>query len=117
MSSTHDTAAALLAERAATLRRLADLTHDFDGIVEAARDVATDDEHDPEGQTIAFERAQVSMLQDRARARLDELDAALDRLRAGGYGGCEHCGRAIPAERLAVRPAATRCVSCAALPR
>lgn len=46
--------------RTATLRRAASLASSFDGIVEAARDVATDDEHDPEGHTIAWERQQVA---------------------------------------------------------
>ncbi len=38
--------------RQATLRRASGLVSSFDGIVEAASDVATDDEHDPEGHTI-----------------------------------------------------------------
>jgi len=38
--------------------------------------VATDDEHDPEGVTIAFERAQVAANLQRARTRLEDLDWA-----------------------------------------
>ena len=41
--------------------------------------------------------------------------AALDRLKAGKYGMCESCERAIPKDRLAALPWATRCVRCAAL--
>ncbi|MFG2110821.1 TraR/DksA family transcriptional regulator [Micromonospora chersina] len=67
--------------------------------------------HDPEGATIAFERAQVAVLLAGARRRLAELDAALERLDAGRYGRCERCGLPIPAERLAVRPSARTCVS------
>jgi DnaK suppressor protein len=95
------------AERRATLRR------DFDRIVEAAQSVSTDDEHDPEGSTIAFERAQVAALLDQADRQLAELDAAVARLDAGSYGRCVACGRPIGAERLLVRPAATRCIACA----
>jgi len=47
------------------------------------------------------------------RRRRADLDAALVRLDAGGYGVCERCGRQIPADRLAVRPAARTCVACA----
>jgi RNA polymerase-binding transcription factor DksA len=35
------------------------------------------------------------------------------RLDAGEYGRCESCGEPIAAERLLVRPAATRCIGCA----
>ncbi|MBM7808245.1 DnaK suppressor protein [Geodermatophilus bullaregiensis] len=43
---------------------------------------------------------------------LEEIDAALDRLDAGTYGTCVHCGSAIPRERLEFRPFAAGCVSC-----
>jgi RNA polymerase-binding transcription factor DksA len=98
--------------RSAAERRLA-LRRDFERIVEAAQSVSTDDEHDPEGSTIAFERAQVAALLDQAERQLAELDAAVARLDAGAYGRCESCGRPIAPERLLVRPAATRCIDCA----
>jgi DnaK suppressor protein len=41
-----------------------------------------------------------------------EIDAALDRIAAGTYGLCVHCGAAIPMERLEFRPFAAGCVSC-----
>jgi DnaK suppressor protein len=43
---------------------------------------------------------------------LAEIDAALDRIAAGTYGLCVHCGAAIPDERLEFRPFASGCVSC-----
>ncbi|WP_407939592.1 TraR/DksA family transcriptional regulator [Motilibacter aurantiacus] len=92
---------------------MAALTRDFGGIVEAAADANTDDEHDPEGATIAFERAQVSALLEQARQRLQELEGALARIDGGAYGRCEVCGEQIPAARLAVRPSARTCVGCA----
>ena len=98
--------------RSTAERRLA-LRRDFDRIVEASQSVSTDDEHDPEGSTIAFERAQVAALLDQAERQLAELDAAVARVDAGGYGRCESCGDQIAAERLLVRPAATRCIACA----
>jgi RNA polymerase-binding transcription factor DksA len=105
------------AERERTLRQIAALEREFNSIVEAAADVATDDEHDPEGTTIAFERAQVAALADHARVRLADLEQALERLDAGVYGTCESCGRPIPPERLAARPTARTCVGCSAAGR
>jgi DnaK suppressor protein len=105
---------ALETERAAAAAAISALSRDFDGIVAAASDVATDDEHDPEGATIAFERAQVAALLERARGRLADVDLALTRITDGSYGICEHCGRPIAAERLAARPAAGTCIRCAA---
>ena len=91
----------------------AELLHDLDSVVEGSRDVATDDEHDPEGATIAYERARTTALVDQARAHLAEVDAALGRLAEGSYGRCVVCGTAISPERLEARPAATTCIRCA----
>ncbi|MFB7788628.1 TraR/DksA family transcriptional regulator [Streptomyces vinaceus] len=103
----------LAADRADTLARMAALCRDFDGIVAANALVAVDDEHDPEGGTTAFGRAHVTSLLTQAREHLDDLDHALERIEDGEYGRCESCGTTIPPERLAVRPAATTCVTCA----
>ena len=43
---------------------------------------------------------------------IEEIDAALERIAAGTYGACVHCGGAIPAERLEFRPFAAGCVTC-----
>jgi DnaK suppressor protein len=99
--------------RAETLAQIAALTAEFDGVVAASASSNADDEHDPEGATIAFERQQVAALLDQARQRLADVDAALARRDAGGYGVCETCGRAIGAERLAARPATSTCIDCA----
>jgi DnaK suppressor protein len=103
----------LAADRAATAKRLAGLTRDFDDLVESASQANTDDEHDPEGATIAFERQHVAAMISQARGRLAEIDAAVARLEEGSYGACGRCGQPIGDERLAARPAATTCVRCA----
>ena len=103
----------LLAERDAALAQIAALTREFDGMVEASRASNADDEHDPEGATIAFERQQIAALLEQARRRLADVDAALAHRDAGNYGICERCGRPIAAERLAARPAARTCIDCA----
>ena len=101
------------AERTSTVLRLAALSDDHAGIIDASRDTNADDEHDPEGATIAFERSQVDALVRQARHRLAEVDAALERVAAGTYGVCERCGEPIAPARLEARPTARTCVACA----
>jgi DnaK suppressor protein len=109
--------ARLEAERADTLRRLAGLTDAFDEVVAASKDTNADDEHDPEGATIAFERSQTDALVRQARLHLSEIDAAEQRLEAGTYGLCEKCDRPIAEGRLEARPTARTCIACASAPR
>ena len=104
---------ALLDERAAAQAQIEVLGREFDEVVAASRSSNADDEHDPEGATIAFERQQVDALVRQAEHRLAEIDAAVARLADASYGSCESCGRPIPLERLAARPSARRCVPCA----
>ncbi|WP_375002589.1 TraR/DksA family transcriptional regulator [Aeromicrobium sp. CTD01-1L150] len=106
--------ARLLAEqRAEAVRRLAALERDVDGIVEASRSSNADDEHDPEGATIAFEREQLSALVARARQRLVDLDDAAARVTEGTYGRCGSCGTPIAAARLEALPTTQTCRDCA----
>jgi DnaK suppressor protein len=107
--------ARLEAERATVLARLAALTGDYDSVVAASLDTNADDEHDPEGATIAFERSQIGALVAQAREHLAEVDRAVSRLDDATYGTCERCGDPIPAGRLEARPTARRCVACASL--
>ena len=107
-------ATALDADEATTRERLAELVGDYAGIVEASEGSNADDEHDPEGSTIAFERSQVGALVTQAREHLTEIAAARQRLVDGTYGTCGDCGRVIPTARLEARPTARTCVACAA---
>ena len=104
----------LEAERRLAVDRLAGLTDDFDEVVEASRNSNADDEHDPEGATIAFERSQVAALVLQVRGHLADVEAAIQRLEAGTFGICEKCGQPIAQARLEVRPAARTCIGCAA---
>lgn len=104
-------------ERESALARLASLTGDFDAVVAASLDSNADDEHDPEGHTIAFERSQIGAIVTQVRHHLAELDAALDRVDAGTYGTCESCGGPIGGVRLDALPAARTCIACAGRPR
>ncbi len=107
----------LEAENAQALQRLADLRHDFDAMVAASRDTNADDEHDPEGATIAFERSQIEALVRQAEQHLEQIDAATKRLDAGTYGTCVVCGALISQERLEARPATAVCIRCASSDR
>lgn len=113
MSEGWEARSALEQDRARTRQRLAALTGDYADIVAASLDSNADDEHDPEGATIAFERSQVGSLTEQARSRLVEIDAALARLDEGSYGTCERCGNPIAAGRLEARPTARTCITCA----
>ena len=104
----------LVAERERARERVAALEREFAGLAEAASAAGTDDEHDPEGATLAFERQHAAALLDAARDQMAAIDVALTRLEQGRYGRCDRCGQPIGAERLAARPAAATCIQCAA---
>ncbi|MFL6061874.1 MAG: TraR/DksA family transcriptional regulator [Marmoricola sp.] len=101
-------------QREETRARLASLTGDYDAVVQASRNDNADDEHDPEGATIAFERSQIGALVRQVQQRLEEIDAAFTRLDAGTYGTCQTCGQPIGEARLRARPTARTCVHCPA---
>jgi DnaK suppressor protein len=103
----------LIAERERLAEQVVALTADFDAIVASSELVSTDDEHDPDGSTVAFERQMVAGLLTEARHQLEQLDGALARVADGTYGRCSSCGADIAPERLDALPAATTCITCA----
>ncbi len=102
----------LAAERAGALDRLSRLERELSGIIDSGS-AGADDEHDPEGATLAFERQHAAALLSQARQHLAEIEAAMARLAADSYGRCAICGEPIGAARLAARPVATTCIRCA----
>src|SRR6186713_1238612 len=58
------------------------------------------DEESGEGDTLAVERERDLALSAQARAAIEEIDKAVEKLHAGTYGVCEKCGTKIPEERL-----------------
>jgi RNA polymerase-binding transcription factor len=102
-------------DRDQELGRIAGLEREFGAIIASTSDGSAggDDEHDPEGATVAFERQHVASLIDRARAHLAEIDAALRKVTSGTYEICDICQGPIGVERLAARPASLTCVRCA----
>jgi DnaK suppressor protein len=104
---------AIEVERARTVDQIASLERSWAGIVEAAELTSTDDEHDPEGATIAYERAQVAALLRQARDDLVALDRALERTDAGMVPRCALCGGPIAPDRLLALPSTQTCITCA----
>lgn len=92
---------------------MSELERDHARIVAAVQGSNADDEHDPEGATIAFEREQLTALLIRAREARAEVDQALARLEQGTYGVCEGCAGSIAAGRLEALPAVRTCITCA----
>lgn len=109
-SGLRDAVTRLLADREATTERLVALRRGFDVVVQAADGANADDEHDPEGSTIAYERSQLTALASAAEAHLEEVEAALRRVSDGSYGRCAVCGSAIAPGRLEARPTARTCI-------
>ena len=104
---------AIEAEHRRVSEQISDLRTSFAGIVDAAELTSTDDEHDPEGATIAYERAQVSALLRQAEEDLEALDLALERVDNGTAQTCESCGGPIAVERLLALPTTRLCIRCA----
>ncbi|MCE3262473.1 MAG: conjugal transfer protein TraR [Pseudoduganella sp.] len=51
-------------------------------------------------------------LAGRDMAEVSAIDAALQRLQAGTFGQCQHCGLAISPGRLLAQPSAATCLAC-----
>jgi DnaK suppressor protein len=93
--------------------RIRDLEVQYDHLVESAVGSNSDDEHDPDGATLAYERQQLVALIEQSHVTRDDLIKAIAALEQGAYGICERCGGPIGEERLEARPNALTCISCA----
>lgn len=62
------------------------------------------DEESGEGDSLAVERERDLALSAHARAAVEEIDAALQRVEEGTYGVCTASGKPIPKERLKAIP-------------
>jgi len=103
----------LLEEREHHVRQAADLQADADALVNDREQGDTQfDEESGEGDTISVERERDLMLSATARLSVDEIDLALERMKAGTYGLCTPAGRRIPVARLEAIPWADTCVDC-----
>ena len=100
----------LESERARKTLLLPALRADITAANAARQNSNVDDEHDPEGATIAFELSQAAALMQQSSATLAQVEAALARIAGGSYGHCEICGVAITEGRLEARPWTPYCI-------
>lgn len=100
----------LTQERERKLALLPALREDISSVNAARQGSNVDDEHDPEGSTIAFELSQAAALMEQSRAGLVQIEAALSRIDAGTFGICEVCGGPIAEGRLEARPWTPYCI-------
>ena len=100
-------------ERANYLRQAETLKAEADSLTEDREpgDVQFDEESG-EGDTLAVERERDLALSAQARAAIDQIDVAIEKIHAGTYGQCDNCGTTIPKERLKALPYAALCVKC-----
>lgn len=104
---------AVRSEQQRSAAQVESLEQSVTAIVEGSELAATDDEHDPEGATIAYERAQAISLLQHARLDLDRLVEARALLESGDPIRCEVCRREIDIERLLALPTTNTCIHCA----
>jgi DnaK suppressor protein len=105
--------AELESERENYLRQAESLQAEADSLTEDREpgDVQFDEESG-EGDTLAVERERDLALSAQARAAIEQIDTAIEKIHAGTYGQCENCGTNIPKERLKALPYAALCVKC-----
>lgn len=103
----------LLLERAQLLQRIA---QERGGLVSRADMAAAHDvrSFDDRAQAIS-ERNDEFAMNEHETAELNDIDAALERIKTGTYGICTDCGVNIPDARLNAYPTAKRCIDCQSL--
>ena len=69
-------------------------------------------DHMADQGSATFERELDMTFEENEREALDQVRAAVGRVKAGTYGVCVRCGAPIPAARLEAMPTATLCISC-----
>ena len=106
----------------ANLRALSQLEDSFEQesglnrpVAESTGDVVSHDYEDTDFAQVMSDREVSGTLVSLLQANREQVERAIERMEAGGYGVCEDCGAKIPEERLRFFPEATRCVHCQAL--
>jgi DnaK suppressor protein len=78
----------------------------------------TEIEVDPDGDELDEASAELigslqEKLSKRSLKKLNDIDAALKRIKEGTFGECEECGEKIAEKRLLAKPEAITCITCA----
>ena len=82
---------------------------------DSGADPATSEVTDRKDEAVRRQLSEVGEAeQQRDIDELAQVERALQRLDAGTYGDCAHCGEPIALQRLQVQPAAERCAPCQA---
>jgi RNA polymerase-binding transcription factor DksA len=100
--------------RARLVARRATLFHEIDEVEDDLRSLEEPDDAERVelAQEEVFERL-LDRLDDHAQRVLSDIQRALAKLAAGGYGRCERCGKAIERARLEAVPETRYCAQCA----
>ena len=98
----------LLLERRALL--LQEVTHAETDLMQLSEERESEFEEHAQEERMAQLLVQ---LDDRGKAELERIDAALTRIAVGRFGECEACGNAIAGPRLAALPETPYCRDCA----
>lgn len=95
-------------QRQSILKSLADQTDEMKSLI---KPIESGDEADVASDVI--DRTMLDALGAQDSLRLQQIDAALERIRNGKYGICLGCNKEIPQARLEALPYAFLCVNCA----
>jgi DnaK suppressor protein len=96
----------LLARRDALRRAL-------DGDMSSLRELAANRSGDPVDAALDLAQNEVSsQLAELESRELQHTERAIERMKQGTYGLCEHCGNKIPLARLNALPYSTTCIDC-----
>ena len=104
---------ALLNLRSVLLRRREALKRALSGDLSLLRELQCETKGDV--IDVALDSAQdeiSSQLAEVESRELASIENALERMKGGSYGLCEHCGGKIPLARLQALPYATSCIRC-----
>jgi RNA polymerase-binding transcription factor DksA len=99
----------LASRRAALFREIEGVENDFRSLEEP-----DDGERGELAQEEAFERL-LDRLEHHEQRIFSDIQRALAKVAAGGYGRCERCGKAIEGARLEAVPETRYCAQCAAI--
>ena len=100
-------------ERQAAIDRLRELGVSTETDETSSPRAGTDAVLDEGDLAQASERNDMAFLtRERLAERINQLTAALERLRRGQYGQCADCGKAIERSRLAALPETETCLAC-----
>lgn len=99
--------------RATLLQMRREAVQEVHGAGAASRELGQDGVADLGDMSVnSYSREVLYNLSEVQRQRVQDIDAALERLEQGVYGICAECGEEIDPQRLQVRPFSRYCIDC-----